>query len=128
MESEEIAVDGTVNVSATVTNTGGRPADEVVQLYFGDPYAQVARPVRQLLSYKRVELAPGESKEVTFWIHADRFAFTGVDYRRIVEPGAIELWVGPSSGELPLAGEITLVGETREVTGERVMTSPARVS
>ena len=128
VESEEIAVDGTVNVSATVTNTGGRPADEVVQLYFGDPYAQVARPVRQLLSYKRVELAPGESKEVTFWIHADRFAFTGVDYRRIVEPGAIELWVGPSSGELPLAGEITLVGETREVTGERVMTSPARVS
>ena len=128
IDSAEIDVDGTVNVSATVTNTGDRPADEAVQLYFGDPYAQVARPVKQLLAYKRVELAPGESKEVTFWVHADRFAFTGVDYRRVVEPGVIELWVGPSSGDLPLAGEITLVGETREVTGDRVLTTPARIS
>lgn len=127
IDSEEIAVDGTVNVSATVTNTGDRQAEDVVQLYFGDPYAQVARPVKQLLGYKRVELAPGESKEVTFWVHADRFAFTGVDYRRVVEPGAIELWVGPSSGDLPLAGGITLVGGTREVTGDRVLTTPARV-
>lgn len=127
IESAEISVDGTVNVSATVTNTGKRPVAEVVQLYFGDRQAQVARPVRQLLSYARVEVAPGEAKEVTFWIHADRFAFSGVDYRRIVEPGVIDLWVGPSSGDLPLAGEVNLVGETREVTGERVLTTPARI-
>lgn len=128
VESAEIAVDGTVNVSAKVTNTGQRPVAEVVQLYFGDRNAQVARPVKQLLSYAKVDLAPGESKEVTFWVHADRFAFTGVDYTRIVEPGAIDLWVGPNAGELPLAGEVTLVGETREVTGHRVLTTPARIS
>lgn len=119
IESAEISVDGTVNVSATVTNTGKRPVAEVVQLYFGDRQAQVARPVRQLLSYARVEVAPGEAKEVTFWIHADRFAFSGVDYRRIVEPGVIDLWVGPSSGDLPLAGEVNLVG--------RPVRSPASV-
>ncbi|GAA1821178.1 glycoside hydrolase family 3 N-terminal domain-containing protein [Nesterenkonia flava] len=128
IEAPGIAVDGTVNISATVTNTGSRPADEVVQLYFGDRAAQVTRPVRQLLAYAHVELAPGESREVTFWVHADRFSFTGLDYRRIVEPGAIDIWVGPSSGDLPLEGELTLVGETREVTGHRVMTTPARVS
>ncbi|WP_150461439.1 glycoside hydrolase family 3 N-terminal domain-containing protein [Nesterenkonia ebinurensis] len=128
VESAEIAVDGTVNVSARVTNSGQRPVAEVVQLYFGDRNAQVARPVKQLLSYAKVELAAGESKEVTFWVHADRFAFTGVDYTRIVEPGAIDLWVGPNAGELPLAGEVTLVGETRQVTGHRVLTTPARIS
>ncbi|MVT25053.1 glycoside hydrolase family 3 N-terminal domain-containing protein [Nesterenkonia alkaliphila] len=128
VESAEIAVDGTVNVSVKVTNTGQRPVAEVVQLYFGDRSAQVARPVRQLLSYAKVNLAPGESKEVTFWIHADRFAFTGVDYTRIVESGAIDLWAGPNAGDLPLAGEVTLVGETRQVTGERVLTTPARIS
>lgn len=128
VESQQVAVDGSVSVCATVTNTGDRPTSEVVQLYFGDPHAQVARPVRQLLSYARAELAPGESKDVTFWVHADRFAFTGVDYRRIVEPGTIELWVGPSSGDLPLAGEITLTGQVREVTGARVMSTPARIS
>src|SRR5699024_10953186 len=125
---EEIAVDGTVNISARVTNTGQRPASEVVQIYFGDRNAQVARPVRQLLSYARVELQPGETKEVTFWVHADRFAFTGLDYTRIVEPGAIDIWVGPSAGDLPLSGELLLVGQTREVTGDRVMTTPARIS
>ncbi|NDK31629.1 glycosyl hydrolase [Nesterenkonia sp. Hz 6-5] len=128
IESAEINVDGTVNVSATVSNTGERPVVEVMQLYFGDRNAQVARPVRQLLSYARVELAPGEAKEVTFWVHADRFAFTGVDYRRIVEPGVIDLWVGPSAGDLPLSGEVDLVGETREVTGHRVLTTPARIN
>ncbi|TLP72808.1 glycoside hydrolase family 3 N-terminal domain-containing protein [Nesterenkonia sphaerica] len=127
LESAELAVDGSVNVSATVHNTGRRPAAEVVQLYFGDRHAQVARPVRQLLSYARVELAPGASKKVTFWVHADRFAFSGVDYTRIVEPGIIDLWIGPSAGDLPLAGEINLVGETRRVNGPRILVTPAHI-
>lgn len=128
VDAAEVAVDGTVNVSAKVTNTGQRPVNEVVQLYFGDRHASVARPVRQLLSYARVELAPEESREVTFWVHTDRFCFTGVDYTRVVEPGVIDLWIGPSSGDLPLVGEVILVGETREVTGHRVLTTPARIT
>lgn len=126
LESSEIAVDGTVNVRVTVANTGERPTEEVVQLYFGDRQAQVARPVTQLLSYAKVPLQPGETREVTFWVHADRFAFTGVDYRRIVEPGVIDLWAGPSSAETPCAAELHLVGETRDVTGDRVLSTPAR--
>ncbi|WP_022873064.1 glycoside hydrolase family 3 N-terminal domain-containing protein [Nesterenkonia alba] len=128
VESAEIAVDGTVNVTVNVANTGDRPTEEVVQLYFGDRNAQVARPVKQLLAYARVPLQPGETKEVTFWVHADRFAFTGVDYRRIVEPGIIDLWAGPSAGELPLAGQLNLTGEIREVTGHRVLDTPARIN
>lgn len=79
-------------------------------------------------SYTRVELAPGESKRVTFEVHADRFSFTGLDYTRIVEPGLIDLWIGPSAGDLPLGAEVTLTGQLRRIPGSRVMTTPARVS
>lgn len=127
VSAAEVPVDGSFEVSVQVTNTGQRPVDEVVQLYFGDRVAQVARPVKQLLGYARAELAPGDSTTVTFEVHTDRLSFTGVDYRRIVEPGAIDLWVGPSSADLPLAGEITLTGELRVISGERVLTTQARV-
>jgi len=128
ISAAEMAVDSSAQVSVTVTNTGDRPTEEVAQLYFGDRVASVARPVRQLLGYAKVELAPGQSRTVTFEVHADRFSFTGVDYRRIVEPGAIDLYAGPSVGELPLQGELTLTGAVREITGERVLTTPATVS
>ncbi|PRZ17736.1 glycoside hydrolase family 3 N-terminal domain-containing protein [Nesterenkonia sandarakina] len=124
----QVPVDGAVEVSVTLTNTGERPTEEVAQLYFGDRVASVARPVRQLLGYSKVALAPGQSRTVTFEVHADRFAFTGVHYRRIVEPGAIDLYAGPSVGELPLQAEVTLIGEVREIAGQRVLTTPARVS
>ncbi|GAA1163763.1 glycoside hydrolase family 3 N-terminal domain-containing protein [Nesterenkonia sandarakina] len=124
----ELAVDGATEVSVKITNTGERPTEEVAQLYFGDRVASVARPVRQLLGYAKVELAPGQSRTVTFQVHADRFSFTGVDYRRIVEPGAIDLYAGPSAGELPLQTQLELTGAVREITGQRVLTTPARIS
>ncbi len=61
-EAERIAVDGTTNVRVTVTNTGDRPTEEVVQLYFGDRHAQVARPVKQLLAYQRTRSRPVSPK------------------------------------------------------------------
>ncbi|MDZ5078236.1 beta-glucosidase family protein [Nesterenkonia sp. HG001] len=128
LSAEEIAVDGTVEATVTVANTGDRPVDEVVQLYFGDPVAQVARPVRQLLGYARAVLQPGETREVSFQVHADRFSFTGVELRRIVEPGRIDFWAGPSVGDLPLEATVRLSGEIREITGARVLTTPASVS
>lgn len=124
----ELAVDGATEVSVKITNTGERPTEEVAQLYFGDRVASVARPVRQLLGYAKVELAPGQSRTVTFQVHADRFSFTGVDYRRIVEPGAIDLYAGPSAGDLPLQAQLELTGAVREITGQRVLTTPARIS
>lgn len=127
VSAAEVAVDGSFEVSLRVTNTGERPVHELIQLYFGDRVASVARPVRQLLGYARAEVAVGESARVTFEVHADRFAFTGVDYRRIVEPGIIDLWAGPSAGDLPLEAEVELSGEVREITGARALTTPVRV-
>ena len=85
--------DGTFDVSVTVRNTGERAGDDVVQLYGHDVHASVTRPVVQLLGYARVALAPGETVRVRFSVPVQRFAFTGRDFRKVVEPGDVEVWV-----------------------------------
>ena len=122
-----MALDGTVEYSVTVTNTGGRAGAEVVQLYASDPVGEVVRPLKQLIGFAKVELAPGESARVTFEVHADRFSFTGVDMKRIVEGGRILLAAGRSSEERLPASEIELEPGRRIVGEGRVLTTPVRI-
>ena len=84
--------------------------DEVVQLYVRDEEATVARPVLELRGFRRVHLAPGERRTVTFRLSAEQFAYVGADYRRVIEPGTVRLWVGTSSVDLPLEATVELVG------------------
>ena len=108
--SEVPTADGECVVRVDVANTGERAGDEVVQLYVRDEEASVARPVLELRGFQRVSLAPGERRTVTFTLSSEQFAYTGVDRRRIVEPGHITLHVGRSSVDLPLTTRIDLVG------------------
>ena len=120
VEPAEVPTDGgELAVSVTVTNTGLRAGDEVVQLYVRDVDASVARPVLELLGFRRVSLDPGERRLVTFRIAAEQLAFTGADYRRVVEPGRLAVHVGRSSADLPLAAEVTLVGPTVALVDRR---------
>ena len=75
--SNQMPTDGSIDLSVTLTNTGQRDGEEVVQLYFSDSVASVTRPVTQLLGFARVPLAAGSSSQVTFTVHADRLSFTG---------------------------------------------------
>ncbi len=119
--------DGKVDVTVTVRNTGARPADEIVQLYLTDHVAQTVRPVRELIGYQRVPLAPGDARRVTFTVHADRTSFPGQDLRRVVEPGTFTLAAGRSSDDLPVTAELDVAGELRVLDGARVLTTPTRV-
>lgn len=127
LSSPHIDSDGEVTVSSTVTNTGDRAGAEVVQLYLHDTVAQVVQPVKRLIGFVKVDLAPGDSRRVSFRMHADRTAFTGVDGRRIVEPGDFELSVGASSEDLPLTASLTITGPLRDVSEQRVLTTPVEV-
>jgi beta-glucosidase len=80
-----------------VSNSGDRAGDEIVQLYIRDLVSSVTRPVMELKDFQRISLAPGESRNVTFTITPDKLAYFGPDMKRIVEPGAFEVMVGPSS-------------------------------
>ena len=92
-----IGVAGETTVSVTVTNTGRRAGDEVVQLYVRDLVSSVTRPIMELKDFKRVSLAPGESKSVEFVITPDKLAFLDLNMKTIVEPGWFDIMVGTSS-------------------------------
>lgn len=123
----EVLVNGSLEYSVVVSNMGDRPGSETVQLYMNDPWAEVVRPLKQLIGFVKVDLDAGESVRVSFTIHADRFSFMGADLERVVEPGEILLAAGRSSEDrLPwLAVEV--VGQRRVVGEGRVLTTPVNV-
>jgi beta-glucosidase len=92
-----IQPNGQAEVSVIVTNTGKRAGDEIVQLYIHDLVSSVTRPVMELKDFKRVSLAPGESKTVKFVITPEKLSFLDLNMRRTVEPGWFDIMVGTSS-------------------------------
>ncbi|MCU1538619.1 MAG: glycoside hydrolase family 3 domain protein [Humibacillus sp.] len=100
LSSPTVPVDGAVTVAVTVTNTGERPCREVVQLYLRDPVAEVTRPLVELLDWSLVDLAPGQSREVTFEVRAGQAAYVGRDLTSRVDEGEIVLLTGPDAGHL----------------------------
>ena len=88
-----------LHVSTTVTNTGSRSGDEIVELYLRLRGTSVALPVKQLEGFRRVTLAPGESKRVEFTVGRDELAFWNIDMQDLVEPANATVWIGPSSAD-----------------------------
>ena len=127
VSASTLPADGSVSVSVRVTNDGPRDGEEIVQLYLHDVHAEVTRPLRQLAGFARVPLAAGEAARVTFTLHADRTAFVGRDLRRVVDPGALEIFVGPSVSDLPCTATVDIVGERRVVGPDRVLHTPVTI-
>jgi beta-glucosidase len=110
-----VAPGGSVAVSVVVRNSGARAGEEVVQLYARDPVASVSRPVQQLRGFRRIALAPGEAKRVTFTLTPAQFALWDNGRWRI-ETGEIRLTTGASSANIRASGafRITAPGWGRE--------------
>ena len=104
-----------VTIRVDVTNTASRAGDEVVQLYVRDEEASVARPVKELLGFRRLHLEAGECRTVAFRLSTEQLAYLDADFRRVVEAGTIRIFVGRSSADLPLSAELALVGPTVEL-------------
>ncbi len=88
-----------LHVSTTVRNAGPRPGEEVVELYLRIRGTSVALPVKQLEGFRKLTLAPGESKRVEFTLGRDELAFWNIDMQLLVEPANTTVWIGPSSAE-----------------------------
>lgn len=117
-----------VEVRVKVANTGSRAGADVVQLYLHDPVASVVRPVQRLISYARVSLEPGESATVSFRVPAELASFTGVDGRRIVEPGVLEFRIARSAGDTAFTHSVELTGEKRYVDHTRPLHADVTVA
>ncbi len=100
IEPAKMPVNGKAVASVDVTNIGGREGDEVVQMYIHDLVSSVTRPVKELRGFERIHLRPGETKTARFEITPDKLAFTGLDMKRIVEPGDFDILIGPSTARL----------------------------
>ena len=90
--------------------------------------ASITRPVKEMKGFKRITLLPGEEKKVIFIMSADMFAFTGKDYRKVVEPGEIRIMIGASSEDIRLKGSFTLTGESRYPGEDRKLVTEVRVT
>jgi len=97
---EKVSATGEARVSVTVTNSGKRAGDEVVQLYIRDLVSSVTRPVKELKGFQRIRLQPGETMTVSLSITPVRLAFWNIDMKFAVEPGDFLIMVGPNSQDL----------------------------
>ena len=97
-----------VEVDVELRNTGARAGDEVVQLYVRDSQASVTRPVLELKAFQRVTLEPGAACRVTFAVPVGQLGFYDRSLAYVVEPGALDVFVGTSSRDLVDAGTVTV--------------------
>ncbi len=96
-------------VSFTLKNTGKYKGEEIVQLYIRDKIASIARPVKELKGFKKIELNPGESKVIAFSITTEKLSFYNNDLKWISEPGEFSLMIGSASDDSKLQGEFELI-------------------
>ncbi|MFG2590245.1 glycoside hydrolase family 3 N-terminal domain-containing protein [Streptomyces sp. NPDC048438] len=89
----------TLRARVTLRNTGARPALETVQAYISDTVTSVTWAEKELKAYRQVTLAPGEEREVLLELPVSECTLVAAAGRRVVEPGAFELLVGPSSSD-----------------------------
>ena len=103
-----MGMNGSLTVAARVTNRGRRAAEEVAQFYIHDRTASITQPVRKLIAFRKIALAPGQSEVVQFTLLAADLAFLGVNDRPTVEPGTFDVWIAPSAESDGVKGSFEL--------------------
>ena len=109
LSNSSLTVDGTIEISLKVKNVGDRTGKEVVQLYIADKESTLARPRKELKGFCKVELQPGQTKEVRFTVDREMLAY--YDDRTaewVAERGEFEAIVGASSSDIRLRANFTL--------------------
>lgn len=89
-----------LNLTLTITNAGKRAGEETVQLYIRDLVGSSTRPVKQLKAYQKINLQPGESKTITFFVDESMLSFFNYDLQYGAETGEFDVMVGPNSSNV----------------------------
>jgi len=106
---DHVSASKPVEVSLRVHNGGSRSGAEVVELYVHDGHSSVDRPAQELKGFRRVDLAPGETKDIHFTLDRGAVAFYSTAKQDwIAEPGQFEVLVGSSSRDIKLKGSFNL--------------------
>jgi beta-glucosidase len=110
---DKVAQGETFDVSVTITNTGDVAGAEVAQLYVADKVSSLVRPLQELKAFRKVDLAPGESKEVTFTLNPRALSFYDPYANEgngawVAEPGEFEILIGSSSRDIRASDSFVL--------------------
>jgi beta-glucosidase len=97
MSAETIAAGESIEISASVRNTGDFDASEVAQLYIRDVAGRITRPVRELKAFEKVTLNSGEAAQINFTLSYEDLKYYDSKGNFAVEPGEIKIWLGGSS-------------------------------
>ncbi len=109
VDRKEMAAGETMTVTVPVTNTGNREGAEIVQLYVTDVKAPVERPAKELKGFRKITLAPGETKEITFTVSPDDLAYFDADaHKWATHPGKYRVHVASSSADIASTIPFTL--------------------
>lgn len=95
-------------INCTITNTGERDGEEVVQLYIQDKVASVSQAPILLKAFRRISLKKGESKTVTFTLGKEELSLYNRELKQVVEPGEFKVMIGAASNDIRLEGEFVL--------------------
>ncbi|HKW34108.1 MAG TPA: glycoside hydrolase family 3 N-terminal domain-containing protein [Candidatus Acidoferrum sp.] len=99
LQAREPKQGAALSASADITNTGTRPGVETVQCYLRLQGTSTAQPVRALSKFQRINLAPGETKKVTFLLGPSSFAIWNDQQKFAAEPAKVTLWIAPNSSQ-----------------------------
>ncbi|WP_373735957.1 glycoside hydrolase family 3 C-terminal domain-containing protein, partial [Bacteroides heparinolyticus] len=101
VNSKVMTAGGTLTVKVTVSNTGAREGQEVVQLYISDKKSSLPRPVKELKGFRKIKLASGETCEVTFCIDREALSFfDDTKHAWVAEPGRFEAVIASSAADV----------------------------
>jgi beta-glucosidase len=116
VSSESISADESVTISANVANRGGIAGDEVVQLYLTHE-GLAGAPVRELRGFKRIHLAPGQRKTVSFTLRDRDLSAVDAEGTRHIASGPVQVWIGGGqpSKDQPSKGQPS--NDTKKVAG-----------
>ena len=96
-------------VSVDVTNTGNRTGKEVVQLYISDNESTLERPIKELKGFKKIELAPGETKTVTFEIDSEMLKYYNPEKGGwVLEKGGFTAHIGAASDDIRTTADFAI--------------------
>jgi beta-glucosidase len=110
LSSGQLEMNGEIEISVNIMNTGDYQGEEVVQLYVRDLVGSVTRPVKELKGFRKISLEPGESRTVTFRLGADDLRFYNQDLKFVSEPGDFRVFVGTNSSHCLESGFTLLPG------------------
>jgi beta-glucosidase len=97
IETPVIGKTDSVKFSFNVKNSGSREGKEAAQVYYHQDFTSVVTPLKRLIRFQKVELKPGETRRLEFSIPASEMAVWNIEMKRVVEPGTIDLMVGPAA-------------------------------